>query len=113
VGSGLSFAPESRTVTVNSANISGQSFTVSPGYNIIGRITTSGGAAIVGVTVTRSGSAVIAATNSAGYFVFSGVANGTYTLTPAMSGTTFTPATKSVTVNGSDSSGQNFIGSTQ
>jgi inhibitor of cysteine peptidase len=110
-GTGLSFSPESRTVTMNSADISGYNFTVAPGYNVIGRITTSAGAAIVGVTVARSGSTTTAVTNSAGYFVFSGVKAGTYTLTPSLSGYSFTPTTKTVTVVAADVSNQNFIGS--
>ena len=34
--------------------------------------------------------------------------NGTYTLTPRRDGFTFTPATLSVTMNGSNLSGRNF-----
>jgi PKD domain/Gametolysin peptidase M11 len=48
-------------------------------------------------------------TNSAGAYVIQGVPNGTYTLTPARAGFTFTPATRTVTVSGSNVTGRNFV----
>jgi uncharacterized delta-60 repeat protein len=111
VATGTSFAPESRVVTISGGDISGQNFIAGPGYNIIGRISTSSGTPLAGVTVTRTGSAVTAVTNSAGYFVFSAVAPGTYTITPALGGHTFLPTNKTVVVTNTDISGQNFIGS--
>jgi hypothetical protein len=71
---------------------------------------TSTGAAIPNVVVSRSGSSKTVLSNSSGYYVFSAVPNGTYTVTPQLSGYTFTPTTKTVTVNGADAIGQNFIG---
>jgi CSLREA domain-containing protein len=105
------FTPPSRNVTVNGASVSGQNFSGTTGYTVTGRIADSRGMAIAGVTVSRTGSVATATTNSAGYYTFNGVPNGTYTLTPSKSGYTFTPATKSVTVSGANVSGQNFIGS--
>jgi len=70
----------------------------------------SNGTAIPNVSVTRSGQAIPVTTNSAGYFIFNGVPNGTYTLTPVLSGYTFTPQIKSVTVSNTDAAAQNFIG---
>jgi len=111
-GAGLSFSPVSRTVTMNSADIAGQNFTSAPGYTVIGRIATGDGAALTGVTVTRSGSNVAVFTNTAGYFVFSGVPAGTYVVTPTLSGYGFVPVTRTVVVTNADVSSQNFIGST-
>jgi subtilisin family serine protease len=80
-----------------------------PTYSISGTITTSTGTGISGVTVsTGSGSAT---TNSSGAYTLSGLSNGTYTLTPSLSGYTFSPASRSVTVNSADVTGQDFTGS--
>jgi subtilisin family serine protease len=80
-----------------------------PMYSISGTITTSTGTGISGVTVsTGSGSAT---TNSSGAYTLSGLSNGTYTLTPSLSGYTFSPASRSVTVNSADVTGQDFTGS--
>ncbi len=79
-----------------------------PTFTVSGTITTSAGAGINGVTVSNgSGSAT---TNASGAYTLSGVTNGTYTLTPSLSGYTFTPATRSVTVSGANVTAQNFTG---
>ena len=49
-------------------------------------------------------------TNSSGQFSFTGLANGSYTLTPSLAGYTFSPANRSVTINGANVTGQNFTG---
>ena len=74
-------------------------------YSVSGTIT-SGGTGLAGVSVSNGATAVT--TNSSGGYTFTGLANGTYTLTPTLSGYTFSPATLSVTVNGANVSGQNF-----
>jgi hypothetical protein len=104
------FSPASRNVTVSGANQSGLNFIGSTGYTVSGRIATSAGIAITGVTVTIDGGATVTS-NSAGYYTFYNVANGSHTLVPSKSGTAFVPATKTVTVNGANVSGQNFVGS--
>jgi uncharacterized protein YjbI with pentapeptide repeats len=109
--SGYSFSPASRSVTVNGANVSGQNFTgtaTASTYSISGTITTSTGAAIAGVSVSIGSSSV--STNSSGQFSFTGLANGSYTLTPSLSGYSFSPASRSVTVNSANVTGQNFTG---
>lgn len=64
-------------------------------------------------TVTLSGHATATTTaNSAGNYTFTGLANGSYTVTPSNGGYSFTPASQSVTVNGADVSGINFTGAT-
>jgi PKD repeat protein len=77
-------------------------------YTVSGAVTTSTGAGIGGVSV-GSGS-LTATTNSSGQYTLTGVANGTYTLTPSLGGHTFSPTSRSVTVNGANVSGQNFTG---
>ncbi len=104
------FLPPSRTITINGADITNQNFTGAIPHKIIGRISTSNGAALAGVTVTRSGSSTPVITNSAGYYVFSGVVNGSYIIMASKAGVTFMPMSKTVAVKDGDASGQNFIG---
>jgi hypothetical protein len=90
------------------STVDGIGGSTTPTYAISGTITTSGGAGIANVVVS-TGSAS-ATTNSSGAYTLSGLANGTYTLTPSLSGYTFSPTSRSVTVNGANVTGQNFTG---
>ncbi|MGC8723132.1 MAG: protease pro-enzyme activation domain-containing protein [Acidobacteriota bacterium] len=107
--SGYTFTPASASETVNGASITGVNFTATANppstYTISGTITLSG-AGLSGVTVT-AGSAS-ATTSSTGAYTISGLANGTYTVTPSKSGYTFSPASASETVNGANIAGVNF-----
>ncbi|MGB9082143.1 MAG: carboxypeptidase regulatory-like domain-containing protein, partial [Desulfuromonadaceae bacterium] len=77
-------------------------------YSISGTVT-SGGSALAGATVTRSGNGTTTTTtDSAGNYSFSGVQNGSYTLTPAKSGYTFDPQNRAVTLDGANLSAMNF-----
>src|SRR5699024_9970186 len=49
-------------------------------------------------------------TNASGAYTLGNLANGTYTLTPSLSGYTFSPTSSSVTVNGANLTGKNFTG---
>ena len=80
-------------------------------YIVTGTVKDAKGAGISGVTMTLAGSASrTATTNAAGAYVFTAVANGTYTLIPGKSGVTFTPARRAVTVSGGNMPGQDFTG---
>jgi hypothetical protein len=91
---------------------------VSTTYSVGGQISLNnncgGGSSSVPVmTVTLSqGSTVIQTqtTDSTGNFAFTNIANGTYTVTPSITGpsSVFYPATQSVTVNGSNISSTSF-----
>src|SRR5215469_3976404 len=108
--SGYTFNPTSANATVNGANVSGVNFTATAQatYSISGTITASG-AALSGASVALSGPAAAnATTNTSGSFTFSGLANGTYTVTPTDSGYSFTPANQSVAVSGANKTGVNF-----
>jgi hypothetical protein len=62
-------------------------------------------------TITLSGASTRSATtNASGGYSFSGLANGSYVVTPGQSGYSFTPSTTSVTVNGGNVAGVNFTG---
>lgn len=68
--------------------------------------TITGGA---GAAVSLSGSTTVTTTaSSSGAYTFSGVANGTYTVTPSKAGFAFTPLNRLVTVSGANITGVNF-----
>src|SRR4029078_2630342 len=77
-------------------------------WSVSGTISTSAGAGISGVTVSTGTTSTT--TNASGAYTLSNLANGTYTLTPSLSGYTFSPTSSSVTVNGANVTGKNFTG---
>ncbi len=79
-----------------------------PTYSISGTVTLSSSEALQGVTMTRTGG-VTTTTDSSGVYKFAGVLSGaTYTVTPSMTGYSFTPANRTVPISGADVTGQNF-----
>jgi hypothetical protein len=105
--SGFSFSPPNQAITVNGANVTGVNFTAQGvTWSISGTIGGVGGA---GAKVTLSGAASTFVTaDTSGTYTISGLANGSYTVTPAQTGYTFTPASAPVTVNGANRTGVNF-----
>jgi hypothetical protein len=80
-------------------------------FAISGRVATAAGAGISGVTMTLTGAASqTVQTDASGNYSLAGLANGVYTVTPSLSGFTFTPASRTVTVNGGNVINQNFTG---
>jgi hypothetical protein len=56
-----------------------------------------------GATIALSGAATASTkANASGNFTFTGLANGNYTVTPAKTGVTFTPASLTVAISGAD-----------
>ena len=77
-------------------------------YHIAGTITNNG-ATLGAVTVTLSGAASTSTVTALdGTYLFGGLVNGSYTVTPALSGYNFTPAYRAVTVNGTGVPGTDF-----
>ena len=102
----FTFYPAQATVTVNGANVTGVNFQM--GRSVSGRVTLNG-AGLLGVTMTLSGAASRSvATDTSGNYAFTGLANGTYTVTPSKTGYTFTPSSQSVTVSWADQTDINF-----
>jgi hypothetical protein len=65
-----------------------------------------------GVTVTLAGASSAAATTDAtGSYSFPGLENGSYSVTPLFTGCSFTPASRSVTINGANVAEQDFSAS--
>ena len=80
-------------------------------YSISGTVTESGGGPLAGVTMTLSGDASgTTTTDASGNYSFTGLPNGNYTVTPSMSGYSFTPASRDVTISGADVAGVDFEG---
>ena len=105
---GYTFGPTSQNATVNGANVTAMNFTATTQtYNISGTITPVAGGN--GATVTLSGAVSATTTaNSSGNYSFTGLANGSYAVTPSLTGYTFSPGVQSVTINGANVTGLNF-----
>ncbi len=95
------FTPASQAVTINNAHVLNVTFVSAlPTYSISGNISGAGGS---GATVSLSGTSTATTTaDSSGNYSFSGLSNGSYTVTPSNTGYVFTPASQAVTVNGAD-----------
>jgi hypothetical protein len=107
--SGFSFNPASRNVTVNGANQTVPAFTATPipTWSISGTVSPSSTGS--GTLLTLSGAPGGTTTaDSLGNYVFTGIQNGSYTVTPSKSGYTFTPTNWPVNVSGGDVSAINF-----
>ena len=112
---GYTFNPASIPVTVNGANVANQNFTattaVGSTYAISGTVS---GAIADGVLITLSGTSTGTTTTSGGgRYSFSGLANGSYTLTPSLAGYAFSPVSITVPVSGASVTGQNFVAAVQ
>jgi parallel beta-helix repeat protein len=111
--SGFTFSPPNAQATVNGSNVTGVNFAATGStttFSISGTISSAANG--FGTTVTLGGSASATATaNSAGSYSFTGLANGSYTVTPAKNGFTFSPANTQTTVNGANIAGVNFAAS--
>jgi Carboxypeptidase regulatory-like domain len=107
---GYTFSPTSLNATVNGANVTGINFTATAQTNtfsISGTITPTAGGS--GAAVMLSGPAAATTTaDTSGNYSFTGLANGTYTVTPSNTGYTFSPVSQSVSVNGANQTGVNF-----
>ena len=107
--SGYTFAPSSRNITVSGNNVTGCDFvaTKNPGlYSISGTVS---GAIQEGITITLSGALSSTTPSGAdGTYSFTGLADGSYTVTPSFSGYTFAPFSQDFTIAGANQSDINF-----
>jgi len=101
------FTPASQQVTVSGENVSGVDFMAAVAtYAISGTVS---GAVQAGVTMMLSGIvATSTTTDSSGNYIFSGLGNGTYTVTPNKSRYAFNPPNILVTINNGNQAEQNF-----
>lgn len=76
-------------------------------YSISGTITPASDGS--GSSVALSGaSSATASADGTGSYIFNGLANGNYTITPSKSGYSFTPTSQTATLNGANAGGLNF-----
>ena len=86
---GYTFSPTSQAVTVNGANVTVPNFTATAQtWSITGSVGTSGSGATINLT---GASTATTPANSSGAYTFSGLTNGSYTVTPSIAGYTFSP----------------------
>ena len=84
-------------------------YTTNPGatWSISGTISPSSLGSGTVVTLSGQSSATVTA-DASGNYSFGGLANGSYTVTPAKTGLTFSPPNQPVTLNGASTTGLNF-----
>jgi len=101
---GFSFGPTSQTVVVSNADTVVANFVASQAtWSVTGTITPAVSGNGATVTLNQGTQTVATASaNSAGGYVFTNVANGTYTVTPAKTGFGFSPTARTVVVSGVD-----------
>ena len=106
---GYSFTPQNQTADLNGTDTKGLDFTAaSAGYAISGQVT-NGGLGLPGVTISLSGATSgRTTTDFGGNYSFTGLANGKYTVTPTVTGYSFTPQNQTANVNGTDTKGLDF-----
>jgi hypothetical protein len=105
---GYTFTPPSQGVTISSGSGTAN-FTATPVQTYIISGTVSPTAAGSGTLLTLSGSlSLVATADSSGNYSFTGLGNGTYTVTPSKTGYSFSPPSQLVPVNGANVPGINF-----
>ena len=113
--SGYSFSPSSVEAFIVGepvfANFTGS--VVANFYTISGTIRNASNTGIPGVTVSFGAARPSVTTDANGAFSQGGFPNGTYDIAPTLSGYSFTPASKSVTLSGANSGGNDFTGAQQ
>jgi hypothetical protein len=108
---GYTFTPSSLAVTVSGVAVTGKNFVAKSNaastYSISGAVS---GAVQSGVTVTLSGvGSATTISNGSGNYTFAGLVNGSYTITPSMTGYTFSPVNAAATVSGGNTVGKDFV----
>lgn len=77
-------------------------------YSVSGKVFLNG-SGLSGVTITLTGTgSTTTTTGSDGNYTFTGAQNGSYTIAPLKSGYTFSPSSRSITVNNANVTGQDF-----
>lgn len=113
---GYNFNPLNTDVTINEANIANVSFSASAvvvTYDISGTVTASTGGALSDATIFLQGDNTgTTITDSIGNYSFMGLTNGSYTVTPSMTGYLFSPTNNTVSINNASSASNNFTAST-
>ncbi len=112
---GYTFSPSSIGVTLNGGSNRGVDFEASGSFSILGTVSLASGTIgiVSGVSIavsapgTTSGSAV-ATTDAGGNYTVSGLGNEDFTVTPSKADYSFFPVTRSVAIDGTSVTGQDF-----
>jgi hypothetical protein len=110
---GVTFTPSSQSVRVRRSDVSGVDFSATgtaptPAHAISGTISNGAGA-----TVSLTGAMAATTTADAnGNYLFSGLPDGGYTLSPTLTGYSLSPPNQAVNVAGADISGIDFTATT-
>jgi len=112
---GWAFSPPSRSYSPLAANQTNQNFTGSTGggvfYSISGYVRDLTGMGVPDVTMSLTGAAsATVQTTASGFYEFTGLASGNYTLVPSRAGYSFSPPARSYTPLSADLVGQDFTG---
>lgn len=106
---GFTFSPSSQSVTINGATPPAISFTAQavPTHSISGTLNPANLGS--GTLLTLSGSpSAMTTSDMSGAYTFSGLVDGSYTVTPSKTGYTFTPPNQPVTISGNSVTGIDF-----
>ena len=107
---GYAFTPPSRSVTVSGAAITAQDFEGKvEAYDVSGSVSGEVNAGVA-ISLVGYGETLNATSDASGAFLLSNVKVGSYTMTAALKGFTFAPASRTVTVAKAALTGQNFGG---
>lgn len=91
-------------------SLSGTGVDVSCNFSISGKVVNSTGSGLIAIDVTLGGKTTMSTKTTGGSYTFSGLCDGSYTVTPVVSGFTFTPLSRSVTISGSNVNNVDFTG---
>lgn len=105
---GYSISPAFRNITISSASVTGQNFTVKL-HSISGTVS-DGSRPLRGVKMSLFGTEKTARTNLTGAYTFKDLPNGHYDVVPDKDGYLFEPFQQEVFVNGEDAIGVDFTG---
>jgi uncharacterized protein (TIGR03437 family) len=109
--SGFTFTPANRAITINGANQTALNFTAAQQqtWSISGTITSGANAAVA----LSGGASKTTTADASGNYTFTGLSNGTYTVTPTVTNATLTPVNRTVSINNASLPGTNFTATTK
>jgi len=97
------------SLTAGFTGTSANASTTGAGAFFFSPVSITGNARVVGVTITWSGTASgSTSTDGSGNYTIPNLQDGSYTITPSKTGTTFVPASSSITIVGFNKTGVNF-----
>ncbi len=114
----FTFTPEAQMVNVDGADARAGDFTVAPEggenkHSIYGIVADAQGNLLADVTVILSGTNRTTQSDKEGNYFFGNVDDGAYTVIPSLTGYTFMPQYRTVTVAGSDVFVEPFLGTAE